>query len=160
MSIIIIPAYGHTEKIGALFSEYTRALISGEPTFKAYLELQNYDGELLHLAEKYGRPWGRLYLALCGGEPAGCIGLRKIDEQNCEMKRLYVRPQYRGARIGEKLVLRVIEDARAIGYSHMLLDTFPFLDSAIRLYRALGFYVIDRYSDNPIDGCIYMKLDL
>lgn len=92
--------------------------------------------------------------------PPGAWGLRKLDERNCEMKRLYVRPQYRGARIGERLARQVIDDARAIGYAHMLLDTFPFLESAIRMYRALGFYEVERYNDNPIEGCIYMKLDL
>lgn len=160
MSLTVIPAYEYPGEIGGLFSEYTQALIAGEPSFSGYLSLQNYDEEVQHLDQKYGPPWGRLYLARWDGEPAGCIGLRKIDEQNCEMKRLYVRPQYRDKHIGGKLVRQVIDDARAIGYSHMLLDTFSFLDSAIRMYRALGFYEIARYNDNPIDGCIYMKLDL
>lgn len=160
MSLTIIPAYVHPEEIGALFSEYTEALIAGEPSFSGYLSLQNYDEELKHLEHKYGQPWGRLYLALWDGKPAGCIGLRRMDEQRCEMKRLYVRPQFRGAHIGRHLVQLVIDDARSIGYSHMLLDTFSFLESAIRMYRTLGFYEIDRYNDNPIDGCVYMKLDL
>lgn len=160
MSLTIVPAYEHSQEIGTLFSEYTQALLVGEPSFAGYLSLQNYDEEVRHLEQKYGMPGGRLYLALWNGEPAGCIGLRRMDEENCEMKRLYVRPQYRDKHIGGKLVRQVIGDARAIGYSHMLLDTFPFLDSAIRMYRALGFYEIERYNDNPIDGCIYMKLDL
>lgn len=160
MSLTIIPAYKHSQEIGALFSEYTQALIAGEPSFSGYLSLQNYDEEVKHLEEKYGLPWGRLYLARWNGAPAGCVGLRRMDKWNCEMKRLYVRPQYRDKRIGGKLVQQVIDDAKTIGYSHMLLDTFSFLDSAIRMYRALGFYEIERYNDNPIDGCIYMKLDL
>lgn len=160
MSLTIIPAYERPEEIGALFSEYTQALIAGEPSFADYLSLQNYDEEVRHLEQKYGPPGGRLYLALWDGEPAGCIGLRRMDEGNCEMKRLYVRPRYRDQHIGGKLVKQVISDAGAIGYSHMLLDTFPFLDSAIRMYRALGFYEIERYNDNPIEGCVYMKLDL
>ncbi|NBI09385.1 GNAT family N-acetyltransferase [Colidextribacter sp. OB.20] len=160
MCVTIIPAYEHPLEIGSLFSEYTQALIAGEPSFSGYLSLQNYEEEVRHLEQKYGPPWGRLYLALCDGEPAGCVGLRRMDEQNCEMKRLYVRPQYRDKHIGGRLVQRVIADARTIGYSHMLLDTLPFLDSAIRMYRALGFCEIERYNDNPIDSCIYMKLDL
>ena len=160
MSLTIVPAYEHSQEIGTLFSEYTQVLLVGEPSFAGYLSLQNYDEEVRHLEQKYGMPGGRLYLALWNGEPAGCIGLRRMDEENCEMKRLYVRPQYRDKHIGGKLVRQVIDDARAIGYSHMLLDTFSFLDSAIRMYRALGFYEIERYNDNPIEGCIYMKLDL
>ena len=160
MSLTIVPAYEHSQEIGTLFSEYTQVLLVGEPSFAGYLSLQNYDEEVRHLEQKYGMPGGRLYLALWNGEPAGCIGLRRMDEENCEMKRLYVRPQYRDKHIGGKLVRQVIDDAKAIGYSHMLLDTFPFLDSAIRMYRALGFYEIERYNDNPIEGCIYMKLDL
>lgn len=160
MSLTIISAYEHPQEIGALFSEYTQALIAGEPSFVEYLSLQNYDEEVRHLKQKYGAPEGRLYLALWNRKPAGCIGLRRMDEENCEMKRLYVRPQYRDKHIGGKLVRQVIDDAKSIGYSHMLLDTFSFLDSAIRMYRALGFYEIERYNDNPIDGCIYMKLDL
>ena len=160
MSLTIVPAYGHSEEIGALFSEYTQTLIAGEPSFTGYLSLQNFDEEVRHLDRKYGPPEGRLYLALWDGEPAGCVGLRKMDEENCEMKRLYVRPQYRDRHIGGRLVEQVIADARAIGYAHMLLDTFPFLDSAVRMYRARGFCDIERYNDNPIDGCVYMRLDL
>lgn len=160
MSLTIIPAYEHPEEIGALFSEYTQALIAGEPSFSDYLSMQNYGEELAHLDVKYGPPWGRLYLALRDGQPAGCIGLRKMDGQNCEMKRLYVRPRFRGAHIGGQLVDRVIADAKEVGYAHMLLDTFSFLESAIRMYRARGFYEIERYNDNPIDGCVYMRLDL
>lgn len=94
------------------------------------------------------------------GELAGCIGLRKIDETNCEMKRLYVRPQFRGKHIGEYLVRRIIEEAKIIGYSYMLLDTLPFLQSAIHMYKKYGFYEISGYNDSPMDTSIYMKLDL
>lgn len=160
MSLTILPAYDHPREVGQLFSEYTEALIAGNNSFQKYLALQNYSEELAHLEAKYGPPWGRLYLALWNGTPAGCIGLRKIDGENCEMKRLYVRPQYRGKHVGWQLVRQIIDDASAIGYAHMLLDTFPFLESAIHIYRAYGFYEIERYNDNPIDGCIYMKLDL
>lgn len=88
------------------------------------------------------------------------MGLRRIDEQNCEMKRLYVRPQFRGNKIGEKLVQRIIGDAREIGYAAMLLDTLPFLESAVRIYQKIGFYTIDCYNDSPVSASIFMRLDL
>lgn len=156
----VCPAYEYAAEIGALFREYTDMLIEKAPSFRSYLEIQDYGEELRHLEEKYGPPYGRLYLAFCGGEPAGCIGLRKMDEENCEMKRLYVRPAYRGMHIGRRLVEKILEDAREIGYRHMFLDTLPFLQSAVRMYREYGFYEIPRYNDCPMESCIYMKLDL
>ena len=86
--------------------------------------------------------------------------MRKMDGQNCEMKRLYVRPRFRGRRIGEALVRRIIADARGIGYAHMLLDTLPFLGSAVHLYQKYGFYEIESYNDSPVGSSIYMRLDL
>ncbi len=160
MNTEIIPAYRHKEEIRALFSEYTSMLTANDPSIQGYLAIQNYEEELSHLEEKYGPPSGRLYLACCGGEAAGCIGLKKIDDQNCEMKRFYVRPQFRGRKLGVQLMQKIIMDAREIGYSHMLLDTLPFLEDAIRMYKKSGFYTIDRYNDSPVSTSIYMRLDL
>ena len=160
MSVTIVPAYHHTQEVGILFSEYTNMLIEGDSAFKGYLELQNYEEELAHLEVKYGPPDGRLYLAYWDHELAGCIGLRKLDEENCEMKRLYVRKQFRGRHIGGILTQKIIEDAREIGYSHMLLDTLPFLKSAVQMYKRFGFYEIDSYNNSPMKTLIYMKLDL
>ncbi len=160
MNIEILPAYNSPQEVRALFAEYTTMLVEGDSAFKEYLEIQNYDEELEHLEVKYGLPYGRLYLAYCDGQAAGCIGLRKIDGQNCEMKRLYVRPAFRGNHIGDLLVRQIIGDAREIGYSCMLLDTLPFLQGAIYMYRKLGFYEIPSYNDSPMDTSIYMKLDL
>lgn len=160
MDIKLVPAWGYKEAIKALFSEYTALLIAGDPGFQKYLELQNYDRELEHLEVKYGPPAGRLYLALCGGVPAGCAGLRRLDGSSCEIKRLYVRPQFRGRQIGDRLVKQVVEDAKGIGYSHVMLDTFPFLETAIRLYQKHGFYEIPSYNDSPMDTLVYLKLDL
>ena len=87
MSLTIIPAYEHPGEISMLFSEYTQALLVGEPSFAGYLSLQNYDEEVRHLEQKYGMPGGRLYLALWNGEPAGCIGLRRMDEENLSANR-------------------------------------------------------------------------
>ena len=160
MSVKILSAYDFSQEIKLLFSEYTDILIEGDPSFKEYLEIQNYDDELKHLEKKYGLPYGRLYLVYYNNEVAGCIGLKKIDEKNCEMKRLYVRPKFRGKQIGEQLIEKIIRDAKEIGYSSMLLDTLPFLKSAIRLYKKYGFYEILSYNNSPMETSIYMKLDL
>lgn len=159
-TIQLIPAYDHPLETAALFSEYTDMLIAGDNSFRKYLDIQHYDEELAHLETKYGLPYGRLYLAYCEEEPAGCIGLRKIDDENCEMKRLYVRPRFRGQQIGNQLVQKIIADAKEIGYSHMLLDTLPFLKSAIRIYQKCGFYEIKSYNDSPMSTSIFMRLDL
>lgn len=160
MKINLLPAYPFQEEIRELFSEYTELLIQGDASFKQYLEIQNYEEELKHLEAKYGYPKGRLYLAFCDEMPAGCIGLRKIDDKNCEMKRLYVRPQFRGNHIGDLLIGQIIKDAREIGYSFMLLDTLPFLESALHLYQRWGFCEISSYNDSPMDTSVYMKLEL
>ena len=156
----LLLAYDSPREVGILFSEYTDLLIAGDRSFEKYLEIQNYDEELKHLEVKYGLPDGRLYLAYHDGELAGCIGMRKIDEINCEMKRLYVRPQFRGKYIGNRLVRQIIADAKGIGYRHMLLDTLPFLKDAVQMYKSYGFYEIGSYNDSPMDTSIYMKLDL
>lgn len=160
MGIKIVPAYKRREEISILFSEYTNMLIENDESFKKYLDIQNYDKEIEHLETKYGIPDGRLYLIYCDDELAGCIGLRKIDDQTCEMKRLYIRPEFRGKKLGNVLVEKIIADAREIGYSYMLLDTLPFLQSAIHIYKKFGFYEIESYNDSPMAASIYMKLDL
>lgn len=160
MKIEIKPAYDNPQEIETLFSEYTAMLIEGDSNFRYYLKLQNYKEELKHLEIKYGLPYGRLYLAYCNDELAGCIGLRKIDEENCEMKRLYVRQQFRGKHIGKILIQKIIEDAKKVGYLYMLLDTLPFLESAIHMYKMFGFYEIESYNNSPMQTSIYMKLDL
>ena len=160
MAITLVPACDHIRETGELFKEYTDMLIAGDSSFQKYLAVQHYDEELAQLETKYGLPDGRLYLAYCDGEPAGCIGLRKIDDKNCEMKRLYVRPQFRGQQIGNQLIQKIIADAVEIGYSHMLLDTLPFLESALHMYRKFGFYEIESYNDSPMSSSIFMRLDL
>ena len=153
-------AYDSPQEVGELFQEYTHMLIEGEPKFEEYLGLQNYEEELAHLEYKYGLPKGRLYLAYWDGALAGCVGLRKMDDENCEMKRLYVRSRFRGKGIGERLVELILSEAERIGYKAMYLDTLPFLDSAVRMYRRFGFYDIPCYNESPIDTTIYMRLDL
>lgn len=135
-------------------------LMEKDASIKGYLALQNYDEEIKHLEKTYGISDGRLYLLYCDEKAAGCIGLRKINDQLCEMKRLYIRPKFRGKKLGEFLIEKIITEAREIGYSHLLLDTLPFLPNAIHLYKKFGFYEIERYNDSPMDTAIYMKLDL
>lgn len=160
MNTKLIFAYEHPQEVSQLFAEYKAVLVSGDPLMSGYLSLQNYDEEIANMKLKYGLPYGRLYLLFCDGALAGCVGLKQIDRESCELKRLYVRPQFRGHKLGKLLVEQTIADAVAIGYSSMLLDTLPFLRSAIALYEELGFYTVSRYNDNPIDTSIYMKLDL
>ena len=160
MGLEIKDAYEYKKEMKELFEEYTEILIKGDKTFEEYLKLQNYDQEVEHLEEKYGRPSGRLYIALYDGKPAGCIGLKKIDEHQCEMKRLYVRDEFRGQHIGSILCKKIIDEAKGIGYTSILLDTLPFLESAIKLYKKLGFYEIEQYNDSPMQDAMYFKLDL
>lgn len=160
MQLELLPGCEYPQAIGALFAEYTDMLVREDPAFASYLELQHYDQEVAHLEQKYGPPGGALYLARADGQDAGCIGLRRLDERRCEMKRLYVRPAFRGHGIAHTLVETILADARALGYRQMFLDTLPFLDTAIAMYRRFGFIDIPRYNDSPLDNTVYLRLDL
>lgn len=160
MDIQLIPGFSQPETIRQLFTEYTDFLMEEAPQFRSYLQLQNYDEEIAHLEYKYGPPAGRLYLALVNGEPAGCIALRPLEGRRCEMKRLYVRPAFRGYGLGRLLTERILADARAIGYGEVLLDTFPFLHQALTMYRHMGFREIGRYNDSPLEETMFLGLTL
>jgi ribosomal protein S18 acetylase RimI-like enzyme len=142
--------------------EQTRQLFQEYVTWLGVnLCFQNYDKEVAGLPGEYVPPTGRLYLANEHDETAGCIALRKLGDDICEMKRLYVRPQFRRQGLGRTLVDRIIEDARQIGYRRMRLDTLPGkMDQAIAMYRSLGFKDIERYYDNPYETAAFMELDL
>ena len=158
---MIISAYDRIEDIRSLFSEYTDMLVSINPEFHLYLEIQHYDDEKENPSLKYALPDGRLYLDISDdGIARGCIALRKLSDGKGEVKRLYVRPEYRGNGIATALVERIIEDARDIGYKELYLDTLPELENAVRLYKSFGFEETGQYNDSPVDKTIFMKLSL
>ena len=122
---------------------------------------QSFDQELAGLPGEYAPPQGRLLLARTGGELAGCVALHPLEAGVCEMKRLYVRPQYRGQGIGRALLNTVLAEARAIGYQRMRLDSVePLMQDAVRMYRAYGFREIPPYRENPIPGALYMEKEI
>ena len=121
---------------------------------------QNFEAELAGLPGAYAPPEGRLLLALYEGQLAGCVALRKFEDGVCEMKRLFVRPAFRGQGIGRALVRRVIEEARAAGYSTMRLDTLARMRAAITLYESLGFRRIEAYRPYPLEDAVYLELTL
>jgi ribosomal protein S18 acetylase RimI-like enzyme len=153
-------AYDAPQTVRTLFLEYTDDLLRQKPDFAGYLAQQNYEAELSDLRHKYGPPEGRLYILWADSQAAGCIALKKLDGKSCELKRLYVRPAYRRQHFARLLVQRILDDARAIGYEKILLDTFPFLTSAIALYRSAGFYDIPSYNGTPMTELIYLCRDL
>lgn len=141
------------EEIKQLFLEYVHSL-------KVDLSFQNFEEELNTLPGKYGQPRGVLILELVDGKEAGCIALRNISEDICEMKRLYVRDCYRGLGIGKRLITIVIQEALKMNYQYIRLDTLPMMKNAQALYKSLGFYDIEPYVYNPIDGAKFMELKL
>lgn len=154
--LTIAQAVSATDMAGAreLFLEYARSL-------NFSLCFQSFDKELAELPGDYAPARGRLLLATYGGELAGCVALHDLGENVAEMKRLYVRPQYRGKHVGSALVQQLLAEAREIGYDRMRLDTVePVMKDAVKMYRRMGFREIPAYRANPIGGALYMELDL
>jgi ribosomal protein S18 acetylase RimI-like enzyme len=141
-----------------LFQEYAASLGFS-------LCFQSFDQELASLPGDYVPPSGRLLLAhsIDAREEllAGCVALHKLDDTICEMKRLYVRPAMRGKGVGQALAAAIVEEAQDIGYRRMRLDTIPsVMSAAVAMYRSMGFHEIAPYRANPIEGAIYMELEL
>ena len=137
-----------------LFLEYAQSLGFS-------LCFQHFDKELAGLPGDYSPPDGRLLLAEYDGQVAGCVALHKLEDGICEMKRLYLRPGFRGKGLGRALANRIISEARRIGYQRMRLDTVePVMKDAVAMYRRIGFREIAPYCNNPIAGALYMELEL
>lgn len=153
MSLEIRFAYQDIDKVKQLFQEYSTML-------GINLGFQGFDDELLTLPADYALPQGRLFLAFWDGKLAGCIALRPFGNNCCEMKRLFVRPEYRGKKIGRALVERVISEAKAMRYKSMLLDTLLSLSDSIALYKKVGFEATEPYRFNPLSDVLYLRLKL
>ncbi|WP_437967735.1 GNAT family N-acetyltransferase [Sorangium sp. So ce260] len=141
------------EQVRALFLEY-QASLDVDLCFQGFAE------ELAGLPGSYAPPSGRLLLATVDEIPRGCAALQAITSEICEMKRLYVQPGQRGLGLGRKLAERVLEEARAIGYRRICLDTLPSMTRAAAMYLALGFEEIPPYRRNPVPGARYMARSL
>ncbi len=144
------------------------ALESIKTLFKAYLgELnedlcfQSFDNEIDNPLYKYSAPTGALFIATYHAIPVGCIALQPLLEAHtCEMKRLYVVPEYRNLKIGDALVKSLLQEAQLLGYATMKLDTLERLQAAIQLYQKFGFETVTAYYDNPLPSVVYMQKDL
>lgn len=153
LEILEVESDENLEQIRTLFGEYAGKLDFG-------LDFQNFDEELANLPGDYTRPAGCLLLAFHKGQLAGCVGMRKLSDSICEMKRLYVKEQFRGLGIGRALAEAVVKEAHKIGYNYMQLDTVPSMEVARALYSSLGFKQTSPYRYNPIEGAVFMELRL
>jgi len=144
---------GDISNVRTLFTEYASSLGFD-------LSFQDFEKELAELPGEYSQANACLLLALESERVAGCVGIIKLSQGTCEMKRLYVRPAFRGKGIGKLLATSIIREAHKMGYKKMRLDTVPSMKEAIALYRSLGFKEIQAYRYNPIEGALFMELDL
>lgn len=139
--------------VNELFREYASRL-------GVDLSFQDFEKEMASLPGKYSPPRGSILLAFNGESPAGCVTMRAISADIAEMKRLYVRPAFRERGAGRLLVSAIIEESRAAGYTSMRLDTLSSMEQAQALYRIFGFKEMPPYYRNPLEGAVYMELDL
>jgi len=136
-----------------LFQEYAKEL-------GIDLEHQNFSHELLHIKEQYGNNNGGIFLIKINDEYIGCAGLRNFSKNVAELKRMYIREKFRGKGLGRILVKKLIELAQNLGYTEIRLDTLPTMQSAILLYKKMGFYEIDAYRYSPFEGTKYFELTI
>jgi GNAT superfamily N-acetyltransferase len=148
--VVAVATTAQVEQVRALFEEYWSSF-GFTPCF------QNFGDELARLPGDYVPPDGRLALALVEEEAAGCIALRRFDATRCEVKRLYVRPQFRGLGIGRDLLAWVTAEARAAGYTEMVGDTMPVMEQALAMYERAGFERTGAYAEKPTPGAIYIR---
>jgi ribosomal protein S18 acetylase RimI-like enzyme len=153
MNIITLNNKNDMEHVRALFLEYAESL-----PFK--LDFQNFEQELDDLPGKYKEPSGCIMVAFIDEEAVGCIAIREIENNICEMKRLYVKSKYRGVGMGKKLVDESIKKAKEKGYKYMKLDTLASMKGAVSLYRSKGFIDIESYIYNPFEDALFMQLKL
>ena len=153
MQIISARTSAHLNEIRTIFREYEQFL-------DVDLCFQGFEEELANLPGKYASPEGALFLAVEDQSVAGCVAVRALEGNICEMKRLYTRPSYRGKGLGRQLAERVIMEAENLGYTLMRLDTRESLTSAMALYRSLGFTKTGAYYHNPLQNVIYWELPL
>lgn len=153
MQIIEVLAGSRLEQARELFTEY-------EAYLNVDLCFQNYAAELANLPGDYAAPGGVLLVAVEGADAGGCVAVRPLSEGICEMKRLFVRPAYRGTGLGRQLARRSVEEAVRLEYRTMRLDTLERLREALALYTSMGFRRIQPYYRNPLEGVVYMELSL
>ncbi|MFQ5661506.1 MAG: GNAT family N-acetyltransferase [Gammaproteobacteria bacterium] len=154
MNVVIPNTTGQIEDARLILREYYDELL------KIDTSVQEFNDEVAGLPGNYAPPDGALLLAVEGQEAAGCVALKKIEDGLCEMKRLFVKPEYRGHGFGRLLAERIIEEAIELGYASMRLDTLDWLKESICLYQSLGFKQIPPYDINPPPGLVYWELKL
>jgi len=153
MEVVPAETAAQLDLIRTLFEEYWTSF-GFTPCFQGFGE------EVATLPGLYAAPEGRLAIAMIAGQPAGCAALRRIDADRCEMKRLYVRPQFRGTGTGRALLRWLIAEARACGYREIVCDTMPVMDRALEMYARSGFEQTGPYSASPTPGAIFLRLRL
>lgn len=137
---------------------------SGKILFKEYsdslsfsLDFQDFEKEMESVPKKYGAPVGTLILCHYEDVVVGCVGVRSLEEGIAEIKRLYVKPEYRSLKLGKQLMVLAVEEAKDLGYAFIRLDTVREMKAAISLYEKMGFYEIDAYCYNPLENPVYME---
>ena len=150
---IVLASAGQVDDVRSLWREYWDSIgLAGH--------FQGFAEELKALPGVYVPPDGRLLLALVEGKPAGTAALRRLNQDSCEAKRLYVRPSFRGRSVGKALLFRLVEEARLAGYRDMYGDTLMSMTSALAMYRRMGFSEVAAYSPNPTPGAVFLRLPL